>query len=185
MATTAVFAEILLVGVQALIWMALAAGVVLGPERLTALDWEAIDSWAGLLSLVVLGIAYAAGVVVDRLADSFFDRILAPKLSSPRPDGSGKRRLYVRHHGGDMTTFLDYVRSRVRITRATAFNLALITLFATWLVPGVAAKLLVACVGLSAFGLTVFAWVRIDKTWNDRLGQAHTIAREAVERENA
>jgi hypothetical protein len=184
MATTAVFAEILLVGVQALIWMALAAGVVLGPERLAALDWAAIDSWAGLLSLVVLGIAYAAGVVVDRLADSFFDRVLAPRLLGPRPDGNGKRRLYVRHHGGDMTTFLDYVRSRVRITRSTAFNLLLITLFGTWLVPDGAAKLLVACVGLSAFGLTIFAWVRIDSTWNDRLGQAYAIARESVMRDD-
>jgi hypothetical protein len=42
--------------------------------------------------------------------------------------------------------------------------------------------LLVAIVGLSALGLTIFAWLRINKTWDDRLTEAYTIAKEAIER---
>ena len=182
MATTAVFAEILLVGVQALIWIALAAMIVVGPEKVTALEWEALDSWSALLSFVALGLAYAAGVVVDKLADVFFEALVRPLLVGKKDPEHGKKRLFVRLHGGDMTTFLDYVRNRLRIARATALNIALITGFAAWLVPGGAAKVLVACFGISAFGLTVFAWTQLDATWTARLEQAVEIAKKAAEK---
>lgn len=211
MATTAVFIEILLVGIQAVIWMALLALIVVGPGEVAAWDWEQIQSWAGLLSFAALGMAYAAGVIVDRLADSLFDLYIGPLVCkkerarrkadkeqeqeeqaaeaagrepSPRTGASsGEKRLLVRQYGGDMTTFLDYVRSRVRIARSTALNLAMVTVLATVLVPGADLKVLVAAIGVVSTGLTVFAWKRINLTWRERQDQAYRFAKEAADKE--
>ncbi len=199
MATTAVFIEILLVGIQAVIWMLMLLLIVVGPAEAKDLPWDDIESWAALLSFAIAGMAYAAGVIVDRLADSLFTLVIGPIVcgderkkwlkksknfwskNAEKDDtvGNGEKRLLVRQYGGDMTTFLDYVRSRLRIARSTALNLALVTTFAVCLTQDADARRLIAAVGALATGLTVFAWKRINITWNDRLDQAFKLARRA------
>lgn len=181
MATTAVFIEILLVGIQAVIWMVMLLLIIVGPAEAAKLDWEAIQSWVPLMSFTVLGIAYAAGVVIDKVADVLFTNVVGPFFGRKTDKGYGKKRLFVRQHGGDMTTFLDYVRSRVRIARSTALNIALITALGAWLAPSGSPRLLVILFGLAAFGTTVFAWLQINDTWEKRLAAAYSIAKISSE----
>ncbi len=176
MATTAVFIEILLVGIQAVIWMGMLLLIIVGPAEAAKFDWEAIQSWAPLMSFTVLGIAYSAGVVVDKVADVLFTKIVGPILGKKEDKEHGKKRMYVRLHGGDMITFLDYVRSRVRIARSTALNVALITALGAWLAPSGTPRLQVLVFGLAALSTTVFAWLQIMSTWEKRLESAYEIA---------
>lgn len=76
MTTTAIFAEILTVGFQALAWMALTVWVIVTwkvPEcqaETMLEDWLAVaKDWAALITLLAVAFAYTAGVIVDRVAD--------------------------------------------------------------------------------------------------------------------
>ena len=73
MTTTAIFAELLVTGLQAIVWLVLASLSVAG---LTWIDVGTVATrfkdWASLISVFVLGFAYALGIIVDRVADSLF-----------------------------------------------------------------------------------------------------------------
>lgn len=68
MDTTPIFAEILIIGLEALVWIVLAVATIVGPG---ALDVGPLASNEGLAVLLVVAAAYALGVAFDRAADSF------------------------------------------------------------------------------------------------------------------
>jgi hypothetical protein len=190
MATTAIFAEILIVGLQACVWLALFLTAVTGPLQA---DISFLKGWEGLASTFVLGVAYALGILVDRLADSLLspvdkrlrDRWLPRKKGEP---SISQRRLRIMATDEGMAKFLDYLRSRVRIARSTAFNVLLILTglivlgvqeAASYRAPSGNKFLLVAgIIGPLLLALSLFAWARISKTYYRRLDQAYRISRE-------
>jgi len=188
MATTAIFAEILIVGLQALVWLVLASVAILG---VPSVDVSSLEGWEGLITLAILAVAYALGIVVDRVADSVFDpfdRLLREKHIPSSPLSVPEMRLRIMSESEGMASFLDYVRSRVRIARSTAFNCALIVGAAILLdlrreatVGGLVRHewlVLTMVVGAALSALALFAWVRITKTYNWRLDQAYRIVCE-------
>jgi hypothetical protein len=130
MGTTALFAELVVGGVMTLTWMFLLAVTVLGPSRFAPLLEIPPPVAAGLL----LALAYAMGVVFDRVWDSLLDVTGlqlwfrgGPQMATPVSDWERKRR---RVFGADSTTaveFVNYHRSRMRVARASLFNFTLIT----------------------------------------------------------
>src|SRR5215210_5337854 len=85
MTSTAIFAEILVVGFQAAIWLGLIFLLIADSK------WRNIDTvlgaatswkdWATLITVFVIGLAYALGIIVDRLADSissYFEKKFFP-----------------------------------------------------------------------------------------------------------
>ena len=73
MTSTAIFAEILVVGLQATVWLTLLClwiadvnGIPVG--SITA-RLGRLKEWATLITTFVLGFAYTLGIIVDRLAD--------------------------------------------------------------------------------------------------------------------
>ncbi len=201
MRTTALFAEILIVGLQALVWLALGAWVVAdrleAPVADLAKVMEALPQakeWAVLLAIVVLAAAYSTGVVVDRIADSalggigwglrksgkWLREIFAPKERDDAEEKEypafGELRLTVLKGGGDTVAFLDYVRSRLRIARATALNTVMIVVFATLATGPDRWRPAVLFIGVPAAIAALYAWWRIDKTFGKRLKKAYDLA---------
>jgi 8-oxo-dGTP pyrophosphatase MutT (NUDIX family) len=133
MATTAVVAEILIIGLQACAWIALLILDVFGSR---SLDLTGLSGWTQLVTILVIAVAYMVGILADRIADTFdrwledtgfgrwFNRVFGERSYwFEAPAGVSEMRLTVMKENEGMARFLDYQRSRVRITRATALNL--------------------------------------------------------------
>jgi len=71
MATTAVFAEILIVSLEVEAWLVLALLSVFGTRWIELAE---VKDFATLLTVLVLALAYVLGIIVDRLADTLLDR---------------------------------------------------------------------------------------------------------------
>lgn len=129
MGTTALFAELVVGGVLTLTWMVLFAMTALGPSRLAFLL-----EGSYLLAGFFMAVAYALGVVFDRVWDFLLDVTGLQKwfrgrseISAKVSTGDRKRRQV---YGADPKTaaeFVNYHRSRMRVARASLFNFVLIT----------------------------------------------------------
>jgi hypothetical protein len=125
--SAAYVAEILVTGLQATLWLTFV--------RLTAtgVDWiddpiaEPLKAWATLITVFVVGFAYALGTIIDRIADSLLSRYDKKDESKPLKENWSKVRLQMMAQDQELNKFLEYVRSRLRIVRATVLNLSLIT----------------------------------------------------------
>lgn len=119
MTTTAVFAEVLAIGVESaiVIGLAVAAFADLGPIISAATGWE------GVVAILLLAIAYVLGVIVDRLADSLFAP-LRRRASRRGPETLSARRRAM-STSSPLADFLEYQRSRIRLMRGTMLNLIL------------------------------------------------------------
>lgn len=124
MTTTAVFVEILVGGVEALIWVVLLALAIVQPSKADAAALLDHKEWAAPIVPVLLALAYALGIVVDRLADSLFKPLI------PVAAKEASLRFTVLARGDKVTDFLEYIRSRLRVARVTALNLAIVALTA-------------------------------------------------------
>jgi hypothetical protein len=198
-ATTAVFAEILIIGLEVEAWLAFLLLSVFGSEWLFEL--HGLQDFATLLTLVVLALAYVLGIIVDRLADTLADwfedtdvgdlvkkkmmrKEEAPTDEDPRKPKVATMRMTVMAASDDLTPFLDYQRSRWRIARATVLNLAIAgPVAALYLVVGTnldwAWALVPAACALVLIPTTYFAGVRIQDAWVARLKDAYEIVRAA------
>jgi hypothetical protein len=136
MTTTAIFAEIIVVGLQCVAWILV---LVLGLFGTDWIDPAQLRAWAALATIVVVAAAYAVGVIVDRLADDLFLAAIALGRRL-RGEGSGSTaetlksvtderldlqlmRFTVADASEGLGRFLDYQRARIRVARATTFNL--------------------------------------------------------------
>ena len=187
LATTAVFAEILIVGLEVEAWLAFALLSVFGHEWLFEID--GVKDFAALLTLVVLALAYVLGIIVDRLADTLvngFERTrLGTKvkgwMSKPGKESElATMRMTVMAASDELTSFLDYQRSRWRIARATVLNLVIAgPVAALYLVVGTKVDWLWALVPAASaivlVPITYFAGVRIQDAWVARLKDAYEI----------
>lgn len=177
MTTTAVFAEMLVAGIEALIWIALLALAIFCPKvgnSSIAIDvhlLKALKDWATLATTIVLAVAYGVGVVVDRVADSIFSEIFGDSCDV------SLLRLLVLARSDKVTDFLEYIRSRIRVARSTTINLAVTTIvvpvFLTRCTQASDCRKLAAVVVLTALTLaSAFAGIRINETYDKRIRQA-------------
>jgi hypothetical protein len=183
MATTAIIAEILVTGLQATVWLAFASLSATGLNWITEETVIQLQDWAGLITVFVLGFAYTLGIIVDRVADSLLhpiDKRFRPKRFGSKLPSVANARLEVMSKNEELTRFLDFVRSRMRLARATCLNLILITLTAAVLLAtqtsaGYLEIMGAVAGGLILFSLSAFAWRRISQTYYKRLEQAYKI----------
>jgi hypothetical protein len=188
MATTAVFAEILVIGFQALIWLALLILTIIGPENMRL---NSLGGWESLLTVLVLVAAYSLGIVVDRATDSLLERLDNRIAVKHMPRGLSDltmRRLTITMHSEALEKFLDYARSRLRISRSTTINLALILITAAILIltrpvlpPGIRpqeAVVALMAVGIPFVALSYHAWHRISEIYYRRLTLAYEMVQQ-------
>ncbi|HEV2720800.1 MAG TPA: hypothetical protein VG323_12330 [Thermoanaerobaculia bacterium] len=177
MTTTAIVAEILVGGLQTLFWLAALFFAIHGlPSDSGKLLHETKD-FVTPLTFALVAFSYVLGVLVDRIADSLFHPIdkWVRRRELPKCFSVPRTRLLVMHKGEQMTKFLDYVRSRMRLARSTAFNCIAGTIAAVLLVERQHIDVSVCAVAVTGFvavAAAAFAWIRISRTYYRRLAQA-------------
>jgi predicted NUDIX family NTP pyrophosphohydrolase len=187
MSTTSLFVEILIIGLEALVWLGILLSTIWDPAA--CLDMlKAYGNYSALFTTLLLALAYVLGIIIDRLADSFY-RMFRYASKVPLPAPVGEMRLRIMHDSEGMAKFLDYQRSRLRIARATVFNLVVtVIMIVIWLIRlDIADALVLASVigaGTLAIALSLTATRRIDKAQIERLVQAYGIISEYGEKNN-
>lgn len=178
MSTTTLFVEILIIGLEALVWIGMALSIQW--DFGTIVDFlKENKAYSALLSTFLLALAYILGIIVDRVADSFTVPLRYPLKAKP-PAPFREMRLRIMHSSNGMAKFLDYQRSRLRIARATVLNLLMILLVAMFLITGqgdVGMRILpfVIAGGAVALVLSTYAARRIDKAQTESIIQAYEI----------
>ena len=120
MSTTAIFVELLIIGALTALWITFFALAALGT------DWigkvlKSLQGWEALLSVIIIGLMYTLGVLVDRLVDMAYNKV----RKSKDPFFSW-RRLFILGQSGQALQLVEYQRSRLRILRSSTPNLSLI-----------------------------------------------------------
>lgn len=186
--TTAAVLEIFIVGIQALVWVLLLA-LAIAPSHVRLA--EVAESQA--LTIGVAGLlAYALGVVVDRVADTFYTwvreetragQILLQGWLGKPPKAMilpafSVMRLRIMGLDDGRARFLEYQRSRLRIARSTVFNLLLALPSSLWYLiartdMGTAAVAGTELLLLALLVLSVLSAERIGDAYHGRLADAY------------
>jgi hypothetical protein len=188
MATTAVFAEIIVVGLQVEAWLALLVLGMFGRDWVTL---SALEKWVALLTILVIAVAYMLGVVIDRIADDIYLR--GYRVAEQRgwrhrksPDGdkpgheTRQKRFTVIDASDGLGRFLDYQRSRLRVARATSVNTLLAVPAAAIFLSAEAdaSGTLIAFLSVAAVTLilaSTYTAIVINGAWEDSLNSAYEI----------
>jgi hypothetical protein len=193
MNTTAIFVEILVIGMQAIIWIVLLVLSLVGYDWLSAIPVN-LDKWSVFVTILLIAYCYTLGIIVDRLADGLF--ILTKKFMLVKPrnlllrinrvrqtfeESAQDHRMETLASEGGATVFLEYIRSRLRILRATVLNLFLITITSLLFISsrcgslGCASPMALATtilgVGLFLTAIAYVAWAMLQSTYDERLNQ--------------
>jgi hypothetical protein len=124
--TTNLFVELLVIGVGASCWIGLLVLTAFGIE-LTQI--ELLKTYPVLMSL--LAVVYLLGIVSDRIADSFFDKLfsrpLRAKYFDQKRDYQDARRV-VFNRSDRLADMHEYGRTRIRVCRGWSLNAALIAI---------------------------------------------------------
>lgn len=149
---TGMVIEILVTGLQTSIWLILFILCIFGYNKLIQPDAigeliAGLERWSGLITIFIIGFSYTLGILFDRFWDSLFERVkylsnlkkeiekeslkehnleFIPNLSL---DAFDIMRVHIFFKSDTMVRFLDYIRSRMRIARASCGNFILVTIF--------------------------------------------------------
>jgi hypothetical protein len=124
MSTTDLFVELIIIGIGTAIWLFLLLLSVFG------YDWIPLEEASSLAALIpALSVVYVLGIVIDRVADTVFDKLWNPSHLRKVYDKQeeyfdDKQLIYI--HPGRLGNLMEYGRSRLRICRGWALNGALI-----------------------------------------------------------
>jgi hypothetical protein len=137
MNTTLLFAELLIIGLQASVWIFVLTLVIFGVNWLQALATVGLADWQTVIVVIALSIIYVIGIIIDRLADLAFtawDKKMRNRFFPNAPFPIGVMRFQLGKDNEYLNRQFEYTRSRMRISRASIINFALTTIFGAWLV---------------------------------------------------
>ena len=179
MSTTALFVDLLIIGIQVATWLILLIFTVFG------YNWFSLDyikERETVIAVVLLPMFYPVGIFIDNLADyilnSWREKIWEKYDSSKKQTVS---RLLTTLKDDRLSDYFDYVRIRIRISRSSALNFTLITILSViftltrlgtvlgdskWTV--VAFELVI---GAFFIGLAIYSWFSITDTFYRKLKQ--------------
>ena len=141
------------------------------------------------MTLVFLAMAYSLGLLADRLADALFsplDHRMRPSIIPDKEAPVWRMRLYLISKEDGLTKFVEYSRTRIRIVRATAFNLLMLMVSTAvlWIAGGtslsVASLIVVLVVCAGGIGISFYAWRRMTKAYYKRMHQAFLVETQAA-----
>lgn len=132
MGTTDLFVELIVIGIGAFAWIAIATLSIFGYQ------WVPLEKLLSVSAIVpFLSFVYIVGIVTDRLADVLFDQIWIPRLQrkhhySLQTAREDRRLIYSKNEY--LANLIEYGRSRLRICRGWAFNSVLIMIASSFFV---------------------------------------------------
>jgi hypothetical protein len=185
MNTTNLFVELVVIGVGTLLALMLTIMSIFGYGWIS---WEKVTSSTMLIPL--LSITYLLGIVIDRLADSFFDnwnKKLRLKIFTTNEEYH-QALTYVYNYASEriVSLFL-YGRSRLRISRAWSFNCIFLAITISIFVwtrlsqISYSDKIIITVFSTIIFGLgtvaNCFTWRKLTINDYKRLAETNTILR--------
>jgi hypothetical protein len=130
MTTTHVFAELLIIGIETMAWIALLVFSLLGYGWI---DFALFSHLAVLIPLAAA--AYVLGIIMDRVSDALLagpDHGIRRQVMGERvAESFGQLRSYVLAKSPHLSADLDYLRSRLRIVRSSIINFGLLGITGT------------------------------------------------------
>jgi hypothetical protein len=122
MSTTALLVDILLIGIQVLIWITgLVFSFLFPPQSIVTLSEKSPTIFLFLL----IALSYTLGIIFDYIIANFFQLLKSKEEQKVYRDGLV---ISILAHDKEIQKFLDNQYARLRIVRATVFNLPLITI---------------------------------------------------------
>lgn len=172
--------EILIAGLQAFIWFSVFLFAFFGNGPIDLNMFQG----GGLITLIMIALAYSLGILVDRVADTIFsplDHKLRRRVIPEKDAPVREMRLYLMSIDDGTSKVLEYMRSRLRTARATALNVVMI--FGSLVVYRLlkqgaffdAITLFEFLITIVVVAVCYFAWQRITKAYYLRLAQAYHI----------
>jgi hypothetical protein len=161
MGTTDLFVELIVIGIGAFAWIAIATLSIFGYK------WVPLEQLFSVSAIVpFLSFVYIMGIVTDRIADVLFDALWIPRLqrkhySSLKDAREDRRLIYSKNEY--LANLIEYGRSRLRICRGWAFNSLLILIASNFFIamqvadPLVRTRLFIWVNLLSGF-IVFFSW---------------------------
>ena len=124
MVTTALFVELIVIGVSATAWVALLVLAIFGYSWLTFERFSSLSTVVPLLSL-----SYLLGIITDRFADRLFEpassRLLTRWFASQSDYRHAQSLVYADER---FQALAEYSKSRLRICRGSAVNCVLLSI---------------------------------------------------------
>lgn len=183
MNTTNLFVELVVIGVGTLLALMLTIMSIFGYGWIS---WEKITSSTMLIPL--LSITYLLGIVIDRIADSFFDnwnKKLRLKIFSTNEEYHQALTYIYNYASERIVSLFIYGRSRLRISRAWSLNcifLAITIPILVWTrLPQISGntRILITIFSTIIFGLgtvaSCFTWRELTINDYKRLAETNTI----------
>ena len=138
MSTTAIFVELLIIGIQAAVWIILLCQALFpGKVEMSAL--ENYEEWAALFTVIIFALCYTVGMIIDRIADKIFSIIINffsfvkilnceffKILFGSKENGTPIMQVTIKEQKA--VEYFAYIRSRMRIMRSTTLNILITTL---------------------------------------------------------
>lgn len=180
MSTTEIILEHLISGIQASIWLGLALLTAFGYDWMS---WEFIKDMPTELTLSLIAVIYPIGIFIDELADYFsqsftkkvresvIQKNIADKKLTKNDAGNIKIAYILKNTNDDfLKVYFGYIRTRIRIARASSLNLLLITIalaiFLNYRTLVSTADILVAAAfSLILTCLAAFVWYQVTRTF--------------------
>jgi len=186
MATTVLFIEHLITGLQAGLWMSL---LFFSCPYLERVGFDRIKGFEAFATLLAISLLYPIGVFIDNFADHWLDE-LSKDIRDKQMQAKGiedpditAMRVLMEVKDEFLKSYMNYIRTRVRISRSSVINFALITIasivFTISKLNGVSKFWLSLLIcGELAFGtgMTYFAfwsWRKISETFTKQVARAY------------
>ena len=187
MNTTNIFVELVVIGFHTLIWIGVIVLSLIGYRNIDVEKLLTIN-----LALPILAMAYILGILVDRVSDFIFlsqDHKMRPADKQADSPSFLTMRFYTLHKSSEIYAQLEYIRSRLRIARASVFNFALTTiafLLLIWLQLKnflsnqnlLIASLLALVIGLILTIASYLSWKGLVKSYSISTFRAYTLLRD-------
>jgi hypothetical protein len=188
MSTTALFVDLLIIGIQVATWLILLIFIVFD-YRWFSLEY--IKGSETAIAIMLLPMFYPTGIFIDNLADyilhSWRDNI---RERYNLDENQTVSKLLTTLKDDRLSDYFDYVRIRIRISRSSAFNFMLITILSIvftlsrlgsvlgeskWVV-----IIFEFFVGAFFVALAMYSWFSITDTFYKKLKQGWQMMRPEV-----
>lgn len=177
MNTTLLFAELIIIGLQASLWLLLLITVNFGAISVSAVARLGFADWQTMFVISILSIIYIIGIILDRFADLLFsswDKYIRNQIFPNPPISINVMKAQLSKDSEYVNRQFEYTRSRIRISRASAINFSIMIILAlqllnqqTTLSPADKTKYM--CFGaINGFLLvigTLFTWERLTRLY--------------------
>jgi len=126
MSTTSLIIELLITGLQALIWLILLIFCAFGHDWISV---ARIKEFETIIAVLLLPIVYPLGILVDYLADELLRPVeIQVRESFIKDDRQNAMRLMIELKDQSLSNHLGYLRSKIRISRSFTLNTVFISI---------------------------------------------------------